>query len=329
MPDLSRRSIIPLLGSAVAWPLVARAQQPVIPVVGFLYGGSSTDTYSAKLIAAFRRGLLEAGFSEGRNLAIEYRFAGDHYDRLPTLAGDLIQRRVNVIAADPRGVYAAQALTTTIPVVFMSGADPVRNRLVASLDRPGGNLTGVSIQASDLTAKRFGLFHDLVPQAAVIGVLSDSTNPRAEFAVQEVQAAARKIGVTIRVISAGTDAEIGDAFAILARERVGALFVNNGFLFFSLSERLSELAIHNRMALSGELRRFVEGGALMSYGPSVEQAWYQVGIYVGRILKGERPADLPVMLPTKFEFVINLKTARTLSIEIPAPITLLADEVLE
>jgi putative ABC transport system substrate-binding protein len=326
---MRRRDFIISIGGAAAWPLSAPAQQPGMPVVGFLYGGSSKDAYSAKMVAAFRRGLQQAGFVEGHNLAIEYRFAEDQYDRLPALAGDLIQRRVNVIAADPRGVYGAQARTTTIPLVFMSGADPVRNRLVASLDRPGGNLTGVSIQASDLTAKRFGLFHDCVPQAAVIGVLSDSTNPRAEFAVQEVHAAARNIGLTIRVIPAGTEAEIEDAFATFAREGVGAVFVNNGFLFFSLSARLSELAIRNRMPLSGELRRFVEGGALMSYGPSVEEAWRQVGIFAGRILKGERPADLPVMLPTKFEFVINLRTAKALGIDIPPPITLLADEIIE
>ena len=216
---MKRRVFITLLAGAAAWPLAARAQQAAMPVVGFLYGGSSNDAYSAKMVAAFRRGLQQAEFVEGQNLAIEYRFAEDQYGRLPALAGDLIQRRVNVIAADPRGVYAAQAQTTTIPVVFMSGADPVRNRLVASLDRPGGNLTGVSIQASDLTAKRFGLFHDLVPQAAVIGVLSDSTNPRAEFAVQQVQAAARNIGLTIRVIPAGTEAEIEARFHRLVRLR--------------------------------------------------------------------------------------------------------------
>jgi putative ABC transport system substrate-binding protein len=327
---MKRREFITLIGGAAAvLPLAARAQQGAMPVIGFLYGGSSKDAYSAKMAAAFRRGLQEAGFVEGQNLAIEYRFAEDQYDRLPALASNLIQHQVNVIAADPRGVYAAQALTTTIPVVFMSGADPVRNRLVASLDRPGGNLTGVSIQASDLTAKRFGLFHDLVRQATVIGVLSDSTNPRAEFAVQEVQAAARNIGMTIRVIPAGTETQVEDAFATFARDGVSAVFVNNGFFFFSLSARLSELAIRHRMALSGELRRFVEGGALMSYGPSVDEAWRQVGIYAGRILKGERPADLPVMLPTKFEFVINLRTAKALDINIPSPITLLADEVIE
>jgi putative ABC transport system substrate-binding protein len=296
-------------------------------VVGFLTG--ATREGFEPYTAAFRRGFQEAGFVEGRNLAIEYRFAGGQYDQLSVLAGDLIQRRVAVIAADPRGVYAAQALTTTIPVVFMVGADPVRNGLVASLDRPGGNLTGVSIQASDLTAKRFGLLHDLVPQAALIGVLSDSTNPRSEFAVQEVQAAARNIGVTIRVIPAGTEGEIEGAFATFAREGVGAVFVNNGFLFFSLSDRLDELAIRNRMPLSGELRKFVDGGGLMSYGPSLDWAWRQVGIYAGRILKGERPADLPVMLPVKFEFLINLKTAKALGLTIPPGVLAIADEVIE
>jgi putative ABC transport system substrate-binding protein len=328
MSGMGRREFVALLGgAAVACPVASQAQQPTMPVVGFLSG--ATREGFEPYTAAFRRGLQEAGFVEGRNLAIEYRFAADQYDRLSALADNLIQHRVAVIAADPRGVYAAQARTTTIPIVFMSGSDPVTNRLVASLDRPGGNLTGVSIQASELTRKRFGLFHDLVPHAAVIGVLSDSTNPRAEFALQEVQAAARNIGVAIWVISVGTEAEVEAAFATFARERVGAVFVNIGFFLFRLSERLDELAIRHRMSLSGELRRFADGGALMSYGPSLDEAWRQVGIYVGRILKGDKPTDLPVMLPTKFEFVINLRTAKALGIEIPTPIILLADEVIE
>ena len=211
----------------------------------------------------------------------------------------------------------------------MSGSDPVRNGLVTSLDRPSGNLTGVTILASELTAKRFALLHDLVPQAGLIGVLSDATNPRAEFQLKEVQAAAHGTGVPIRVISAGTEDEIERALVAFAREGAAAVFVNNGFLFFSLSERLGELAIRNRMPLSGELRRFAGGGALMSYGPSVDAAWRQVGIYAGRILKGTKPADLPVMQPTKFELVINLKTAKAIGLEVPDKLLAIADEVIE
>jgi putative ABC transport system substrate-binding protein len=324
---MKRREFITLLGGAAAWPMPARAQQAAMPVIGFLTA-TSRDGYALSL-AAFRQGLQETGFVEGKNVAIEYRFAEDRYDRLPTLAADLIQRHVTVIYADPRGVYAAKALTTTIPIVFLSGADPVRNGLVASLDRPGGNLTGVTILAADLTAKRFGLFHDLVPKAAVIGVLSDTTNARAEFAVQEVQVAARSIGVPIRVIGAGTESEIEAAFATFAQEGVAAVFANNGFFFFSLADRLAALAASHRMPLSGELRKFVEVGGLMSYGPDDKDALRQVGRYAGRILKGEKPSDLPVMQPTKFELVINLKTAKTLDLTVPPSLLAIADEVIE
>jgi putative ABC transport system substrate-binding protein len=255
------------------------------------------------------------GFIEGRNLAIEARYADDRYDRLPALAAELIERRVAVLAADPRGVRAAQALTRTIPVVFMSGADPVKTGLVTRLDHPGGNLTGVTILASSLNAKRFGLFHDLVPHASFIGVLSDSTNPNAEAILQDVQTAARGLGVPIKVIPAGTENEIEAAFATFAREGAGALFFNNGFLFFSLRARLKELALRYRMPSTGEAREFVNDGGLMSYGPN--------------ILKGEKPGDLPVQLPTKFEFLINLKTAKAIGLTVPPDILTVADEVIE
>jgi putative ABC transport system substrate-binding protein len=206
----------------------------------------------------------------------------------------LVERRVAVIAADPRGANAARAATNTLPIVFMTAADPVKNGMVPRLDRPGGNLTGVTILASDLNAKRFGLFRELVPQATLIGVLTDSTNVQAASNLEQVQEAASRLGVPIKPISAGKEGEIDAAFAAFAHEGVGAVFVVNGFLFFSLSDRLSQLSIHYRMPLSGELRKFVDGGALMSYGPSLTEAYRQVGIYTGRILKGEKPGDLPV-----------------------------------
>ena len=325
---IGRREFITLLGgAAAAWPIATWAQEPAMPMVGFLTAGS--EAAWAPLVAAFRQGLQETGFVEGRNIAIEYRFAEDQYDRLPELAADLIQRRVAVIAASPRAQDAAKALTTTIPIVFMSGNDPVRQGLVANLNRPGGNLTGVTILAQDLTAKRFGLLRDLVPQAKAIGVIWDSTNPTPGFAVQEAEAAGRSIGVQTLVLSAGTENEIEAVFAAFAREGVGAVFVNNSFFFFSLRDRLAALAARYRMALSGELRAFVEVGGLMSYGPSLADAFRQVGRYSGRILKGEKPGDLPVMQPTKFELVINLKTAKTIGLTVPPGVLAVADEVIE
>ena len=326
----TRRDFITLLGGAAAmWPLAAWAQQPTMPVVGFLNAGSAVRGPSPRLAEAFRQGLQETGFVEGKNVAIEYRWAEDQYDRLPALAADLIQRRVAVIAAGPRGDAAAKAAAASIPIVFMSGGDPVRQGLVANLSWPGGNRTGVSILASDLTRKRFGLFRDLVPQAAVIGLLADSTNPSNEFQLQEAQAAASSLAVPIRVMNVGNELEIEAAFAALAREGVSAIFVVNGLLLYNLSDRLTALAARHRIALSGELRVFVEFGGLMYYGPNELEAFRQVGRYTGRILKGEKPGDLPVMLPSKIEFVINLQNAKALGLEIPPAIISAADEVIE
>ena len=325
---MRRREFITILGSAAAaWPFAVRAQQPAMPVIGFLSGASRKEY--EPYVAAFRDGLQGAGFVEGRNVAIEYRFADADFDHLPVLATELIQSNVAVIAADPRGVYAAQAVTKTVPIVFVSGADPVRNKLVASLNRPGGNLTGVTILASDLNTKRLGLFRDLLPQATVIGVLSDSTNPRGKFAEQEVLAAAHNINVSVRLIPAGTESELEAAFTAFSQEGVGAVFVINGFFLFSRSDRVNELAAHYRMALTGEERKFADGGALMSYGPNLAQAFREAGVYTGRILKGEKPADLPVQQPTKYELVINLKTAKALEITIPPSVLALADQVIE
>jgi putative ABC transport system substrate-binding protein len=327
---MRRREFIGLLGgTAAAWPLMARAQQPAMPVVGYITGASRED--AAASMAALRQGLRETGFVEGRNLAIEVRLADDHYDRLPALAADLVAHRVAVIATDPRGAYAAQASTKTIPIVFMTGADPVGNGLVTRLDRPGGNLTGVSILATDLNVKRFGLFRDLVPQVTLIGVLSDSTRTPALVASsnRQVEEAASRLRVPIKLISAGTEGEIDAAFATLAREGAGAVFFMNGFFFFGLRARLNALALRYRIASTGESREFVDDGGLMSYGPSIPDAYRKVGVYVGRILKGEKPGDLPVQLPTKFEFLINLKTAKALGLTVPPDILTVADEVIE
>jgi putative ABC transport system substrate-binding protein len=325
---MKRRDFIGVLGgAAVAWPFAARAQQAV-PVVGFIISGSR-EVFQPNL-NALRQGLRDAGFIDGRNVTIEARFADDHYDRLPVLAAELIDRRVAIIAADPRGAPAAKALTSTIPIVFMAGDDPVPG-LVNRLDRPGGNLTGVTILATDLNAKRFGLFHDLVPHATPIGVLVDSTvpTPMRDNVLQEVQAAANRLGVPLKVIAAGSEAEIEAAFATFAREGISAVFFANSLQFANMRARLSELALHYRMASSGTGRPFVLAGGLMSYGPSTPDAYRKVGVYVGRILKGEKPGDLPVQLPTRFEFLINLKTARAIGLTVPPDILTVADEVIE
>jgi putative ABC transport system substrate-binding protein len=326
---MKRRTFITLLGGAAAWPLAARAQQPKMPVVGFLSAGSAVRGPSPRHAAAFRQGLQEIGFVESKNVAIEYRWAEDQYDQLPALAADLVRRRVAVIAAGPRGDAAAKTATASIPIVFMSGGDPVRQGLVSNLSRPGGNLTGLTLLAGDLTRKRFGLFRDLMPQAAIIGVLADSTNARGEFQLHEAQAAASSLAVPIRVLRAGSVGEIEAAFAELEREGVTALFVVNGWLFYSLSDRLTALAARHRIALSGELRVFVEFGGLMYYGPNELESFRQVGRYTGRILKGEKPGELPVILPTKIDFVVNLRNAKALGLEIPAAIISAADEIIE
>ena len=315
--------------SASVWTHVALGQQPEVPVIAFFSAGSAGTKPWPQLTAAFRQGLQDTGFVENRNVAIEYRWAENQYDRLPALAAELVGRGVAVIVANPRAHDAAKAATTKIPIVFISGGDPVRQGLVSNLNRPGGNLTGTTQFASDLNEKRFGLFHDLVPRAGLVGVLSDSTNPRAELPLQQVQAAASSLGVSIRVASAGTEAEIEAAFTTFADSGVGAVFVNNGFLFYGLSQQLAALAIRYRIPLSGEQRVFPEHGGLMSYGTDEPEQLRQAGRYAGRILKGEKPADLPVLLPTKFEFVLNLKTARTLGLTIPPGLLAIADEVID
>jgi putative tryptophan/tyrosine transport system substrate-binding protein len=327
MSDLIRREFITLIVGAAAWPLEVRAQPPAMPVIGFL-NNRSAET-SEHLVAAFRRGLSEGGFVEGHNVVVDYRYTQGQRDLLPARAADLVQRRVAVIAAGPGADLAAKAATTTIPIVFVTGGDPVQLGLVASLNRPGGNLTGVTMLAAELEAKRIGLLHELVPEARAIGLLVDPNAPIAAYQVQEVQAAGHNIGVPIRVVSAASERDFEAAFAAISREGTGALMVAASSYFNIYHDRLVALAARHRLPTIFELREITEAGGLMSYAPSVTGMYHQLGVYVGRVLKGERPAELPVQRPTRFELVINLKTARALGLEVPATLLARADEVIE
>jgi putative ABC transport system substrate-binding protein len=325
---LRRREFIAGLGGAAAWPLAAGAQQPRMPVVGFLsLGASEAD---ARGVAAFRKGVSEMGYVEGSNVTIEYRWAEGHYDRLPELAADLVRRRVAVILATVTpAALAAKAATATIPIVFVGGVDPIKTGLVASFNRPGGNLTGVSSMIAELSTKRLGLLHDLLPGAARFAVLVDPNATAAESVTREVQAAAASISQQIEVLHASTNREINTAFESLVQKRADALLVSPNVLFLNRRVQLVTLAAHHRIPTIYSLREFVESGGLMSYGASSIDLVRQAGIYTGRILKGEKPTDLPVMQPTKFEFVINLQTAGFLGITIPPTLLAIADEVIE
>jgi putative ABC transport system substrate-binding protein len=327
---MKRRDFITFLGcAAAAWPATARAQQPAVPTIGILYAGSPEGT--ANNLAAFRKGLSEAGFVEGRNVAIEYRFAEDQFDRLPALAADLVRRQVAVIVvpSSTPGAVAAKAATSSIPVVFTGGTDPVRLGLVASLNRPGGNVTGISTMNTELTGKRIGLLHELLPGAIRIGVLVNPNGPDADALIREAQAAVQALGRQIEVLTAATNRDIDGAFASLAHRSVEAVMVTNHNLFASRTVQLVTLAAHHRMPTIYYTRSFAQAGGLMSYGTDGTDGVRQAGIYVGRILKGERPSDLPVMQTTKFDFVINLQTARTLGIEVPPTLLAIADELIE
>jgi putative tryptophan/tyrosine transport system substrate-binding protein len=325
---MQRREFIVLLSGTAAWPLAARAQQPAMPVIGFLR--SSPATTSMPLVAAFREGLAEAGFVEGKNVAIELRFADDDFDRLPALATDLVRRGVNVIVGNNFTVPAIRAATTTIPVVFVGGDDPVRAGLVTSLNKPGGNITGITSLSYALTAKRLQLLHELAPKSAAIAVLLDPH--AAEIAPEEREAkeAARALGRDIIVVQAGTAPDLEAAFATISRVRPGALLVGGG-AFLSRSQHQQIVAFAARQALVAIylLREAVVAGGLMSYGTSQLGTYRQAGVYAARILKGEKPADLPVLQPTKFELVINLKTAKTLGLAIPSGVLSIADEIID
>ena len=328
---IKRREFITLLGGATAaWPLAARAQQAVLPVVGFV--NSRSRETSAHLDAAFRKGLNETGYVEGQNVMVEYQWLQGQFDRLPSIMADLVRRRVAVIAT-PGGNYAAQtakAATTTIPIVFSVGEDPVKLGLVASLARPGGNATGFNVLIQEVEAKRLGLLHDLVPKAVRIAVLVNPANvPTTEATLRDVPDAARAIGLQIQVLNASTSGEIEAAFATLVRDRADALFVSGDAFFLSRRVQFATLATRHGIPAAYGAREVVEVGGLMSYGTSQTEAWHQVGIYTGQILNGAKPADLPVLQATKFEFVINLQTVRALGIEVPNSLQLLADEVIE
>ena len=318
-----------LLGGAAAtlcaWPLAARAQG-AMPVIGFLRMTSAAD--SAHLVAALRQGLAESGFIEGQNVAIEYRYAENHRDRARGLAGELIGRRVAVIVTD-QAVREAKAASSAIPILFVLGADPVAGGLVASLNRPGGNVSGIVFLSSQLGAKRIELLRELVPAATTIGVLAFPASPEDKTERSQIEAAAKTVGQQILVVDAVRDSEIDAAFASFAEKRVGAVLVGSGPFFRSHKEQIVALAARHRLPTSYSLREYVEAGGLMSYGTSITNAYRQAGIYAARILKGEKPAELPVMQSTKFELVINASTARTLGITVPAMLLATADDVIE
>jgi putative tryptophan/tyrosine transport system substrate-binding protein len=326
--DMQRREFITLLGGAAAWPFAARAQQPSLPTIGFLSGGSG-GAYS-EIEAAFLDGLKEAGFVPGGNVAVEYRWADGQYDRLPALAADLVRKRVAVIFASSSGsAVAAKAATSTIPIVFAGASDPVNLGLVPNLNRPGGNVTGVTMFSHVLSAKRLELLHQLVPKATVIAVLLNPDNPSAETELQSIQAAAHGSRLQTIVLSTRTVSDIDAAFASLDQKNAVALIVIGDPLFTSQRDKILALAASMTIPASYPLRQFADAGGLLSYGTSFSNAVRQGGIYAGRILKGEKPGELPVMLPTKFDLVINLKTAKALGLEIPPTLLALADEVIE
>jgi putative ABC transport system substrate-binding protein len=325
---MRRREVITLLGGAAALPFVARAQQSTMPVIVFLHSETLTDMPQDR-VTAFRQGLREAGFIEGQNVAIEYRSAESQMDRLPLLVADLLRRQVALIVGNTPSALAAKAATTTVPIVFVTGGDPVRDGLVASLNRPGGNATGISFISAELGAKQLGLLRDLRPGAARIAVLVDPKWPLTERFVSELRAAALAVGQQLIVLDVSSDREIETAFTTLVQRGAGALQVGIGAFMGSQRERIVALAARHRIPAIYNLREAVAAGGLMSYGPSIPDAYRQAGIYAGRILKGEKPGDLPVMLPTKFEFVINLKTAKALGLEVPDRLLIAADEVIE
>jgi putative tryptophan/tyrosine transport system substrate-binding protein len=326
---IRRREFIFTLGGAAAWPLAARAQQPAMPVIGYLSVGESAAW--RERVAAFHRGLKELGFDEGRNVAIEYRWANDQYDRLPELAADLIGRGVAVIAAaaGAETTRVVKGLTTTIPIVFSTGVDPVRTGLVPSLNRPGGNVTGVADMQGDLGGKRLGLLHELLPGAVRFALLVNPGIATGKSAIEEVQSAASAIGKQIEILTASSNLDIDTAFASLAQKRADALLVAPQALFSVRRVQLLTLAARHAVPTMYHQREFVEAGGLMSYGSSIIDRERQLGVYTGRILKGEKPGDLPILRAVKFEFIINLQTAKTIGLDVPPTLLARADEVIE
>jgi putative tryptophan/tyrosine transport system substrate-binding protein len=330
---MRRRELIALLGGGAAvapsllWPLATRAQQQAMPVVGIL-GISAPETIGDRL-RAFRLGLKEAGYIDGENLAIDYRWTENQFDRLPELAADLVRRRVAVITTVAGASLAAKLATTSIPIVFIATEDPVRLGLVASLARPGGNLTGINIFSSELVAKRLELVRELLPSAARIAALVSPGGPSSEATLRDIEPAADALGLRVQVLNASTPREIDAAFATLVRERVGALFLGADPFFTSRRVQLANLAARHGVPMISATREVPEAGGLISYGANIADGWRQVGVYAGRILRGTKPADLPVVQSTKFELVINAQTARTLGVDVPAALLARADEVIE
>ena len=326
---MRRREFITLAGgAAVTWPLAVRAQQPAMPVIGFLSARSPEE--SAHLVAAFQSGLADNGYIAGQTVLIEYRWALGQYDRLPTMAADLVRRPVAVLAAvggEPAAM-AAKTVTSTIPIVFAMD-DPVKQGLVESFNRPGGNATGMAVLSPDLEAKRLGLLHELVPQASTIGVLLNPNFPPAQHQLEEVQIAAQATNLQILALRASTDREIDEAFDTLMKQRIAALSVASDPFFDTRRDKLIGLAARYAVPAIYQFREYPAAGGLISYGIDIANVYRQIGIYVGRILKGAKPADLPVMQPTKFELVLNLKTAKTLRLAIPSGVISIADEVIE
>jgi putative ABC transport system substrate-binding protein len=325
---IGRREFITLVGGAATWPLAGRAQQPALPVIGFL-GSESADLYASRL-RPFRQGLSETGYVEGRNVAIEYRWAEDQNDRLPALVSDLVRRQVTVIAAGGGpSARAAKAATTKIPIVFHVGVDPVQAGLVASLNQPGGNLTGVTVLAVELGPKTLELLHELVPAATVIVFLVNPTNPNAEILSRDAQAAARTLGLQVHILHASAERDFDAVFANLVQLRAGVLVIGGDAFFTSRMEQLAALALRNAVPTVFQYREFAAAGGLMSYGGNFTESYRQAGLYIGRILRGEKPADLPVQQITKVELIINLKTAKRLGITVPLALLTRADEVIE
>lgn len=327
---MRRRDFIQVVGgSASLWPLAARAQQPTMPVVGFMHITSPENV--PQFVRAFRQGLKEQGFIEGENLAVEYRWAYGHYDQLPDLAADLVRRQVAVLAATggSPSPQVAKAATQTIPIVFTTNGDPVREGLVASLSRPGGNVTGVTVFGPAAVTKRFQLMHELVPNAATVAYLMNPTNPNADFELSAAQDAAHSLAMDLLVLRANSENELKTAFASMEQQHVGALIgASDSFLFYR-RDQIASLAAHYRIPAIYYLREFAQAGGLMTYGNDLTDVYRLVGNYVGRILKGEKPADLPVLQATKFDFIINFKTAKALGLSVPNSMQLLADEVIE
>jgi putative ABC transport system substrate-binding protein len=326
---IKRRTFLTLLGSAAAtWPLAAHAQQPPMPMIGYL--SSLGQAISVRFDAAFRRGLSDIGYFEGQNVSVEYRWITDRYDALPAMAADLVQRQATVIfALGPPAVLAAKAAGGTIPIVFVTGADPLKFGFVASFNKPGGNITGIWMVLTALAEKRLQLLHDLLPKAELIGLLINPTSPVAEPQTREAQAAAHVLGVKLTVLNAVTENDLDQVFASLAQQRADALFVSADPFFASKREHLVALAAQHAMPTTYEFREFVEAGGLMSYGTVLSDGYYKGGNYVGKVLKGTKPADLPVEQVNKFELVINLKTAKTLGLTVPDKLLALADEVID